>query len=175
MNYTMLRWRPWIGLLGLMLSFGSISQAVDVTIGWDSENGVAGYIIYCGSASGDYTNEIDAETDTTVTLADLAAGQTYYFAIASYDTDGNQSALSPEISYLVPGIVVLTQGTNPDDPLILSFPESPGDWYEVQSSPDLINWTTFWETDPAYYNDWVQIWIIGYQETVQQFFRLIMH
>ena len=175
MSQITLRSRPWTGWIWLLLFISSTSWAASVNFGWDAENGVAGYVIYYGTTSGDYTNEIDTGTNAVATINSLQPGLTYYFAIASFDTNGVESPLSAEISYLVPGLLVLTPGVNPGDPLALSFPESPGDWYEVQSSPDLVVWTTFWSTNPAVINDWVQILLFDTQATPQEFFRLILH
>jgi len=167
--------RPWMGWFFLFVSLCSTAFASEISLGWDPEAGVAGYIVYYGTESGNYTNELDLGTNACVTINGLQPGLTYYFAISSYDTNDLQSPLSGEISYLVPGLLVLTPGANPGDPMILSFPETPGDWYEVQASPDLINWATFWVTYPATANDWVQVYIFNSLENSQEFYRLTMH
>jgi hypothetical protein len=179
MMYLMFFRRPWIGqyfwLIFFIFSICSTALAGDISLGWDPEDGVAGYVVYYGTASGNYGNEIDLGTNTTVDIDGLQAGQTYYFAIASYDSQWVQSPLSAEISYVVPGILVLTAGTNLDDPMTLSFPEEPGHWYELQSSPDLNVWETFWVTNPATGNDWVLIYLFNTADNPQEFYRLIMH
>ena len=55
-----------------------------------------------GSAAGDYQREVDVISDGTpngtVTIDDLLAGNTYYFVITTYDTEGRESLYSsPEI------------------------------------------------------------------------------
>jgi hypothetical protein len=175
MTHIMSSWRPLAGWFLLMLSLCSPAFGDEITLGWDPEPSVAGYIVYCGTSSGDYNVAFNIGTNTSQSLDGLQPGQTYYFAIMSYDTNGISSALSGEISYLVPGILKLTPAENLAGAMILSFPESPGDYYEVQSSFDLKSWTTFWTTDPAVNNDWVEILLFDPGNTPQEFFRLIMH
>jgi hypothetical protein len=58
---------------------------------------VAGYVLYYGSASGQYEGAIDVGMQLTYTLTDLEDGKAYYFAIAAYDVNGDESELSAEI------------------------------------------------------------------------------
>jgi fibronectin type 3 domain-containing protein len=75
-----------------------------ITLAWDPSTGtnVAGYHVYCGGSSGNYTNTIDAGDNTTATVTNLTLGATYYFAATAYDSSGLESAFSSEISYTVP-------------------------------------------------------------------------
>jgi len=166
---------PLKGLLLLVLSLCSTTWAGELNLGWDTDAGAAGFIIYYGTSIGNYTFETDTGTNTTVTIEGLLPGLTYYFAIAAYDSNGVQSALSSEISYTMPGIVQLSLGMNPGDPMILTFPEAPGHWYEVQASPDLVVWTTIGQTEIATANDQVQFPLPQTQSLPQRFFRLAMH
>lgn len=59
---------------------------------------LAGYRIYYGTSTGNYTQNINVGNVTTYQLASLTDGYTYYFAITAYDTLGNESAYSNEIS-----------------------------------------------------------------------------
>src|ERR1700722_14774131 len=104
MTHFMLSWRPIAGWFLLMLALCSNSFADEITLGWDPEPGVAGYIVYCGTASGIYNVAFNIGTNTCQALTGLQPGQTYFFAIMCYDTNGINSDLSGEISYLVPGI-----------------------------------------------------------------------
>lgn len=86
-----------------VLVFGSINaHAAQVTLGWDQATGVAGYKLYYGTASGNYAYYVDVGDVTTYGFTDLSAGSTYYFAVADYDSSGNQSGYSNEVSYTVP-------------------------------------------------------------------------
>ena len=68
---------------------------------------LAGYNIYYGTASGDYTHNVNVGNVTNYTVSSLAAG-TYYFAATAYNTTGNQSAYSNEVSTTMPAQATLT-------------------------------------------------------------------
>jgi hypothetical protein len=73
-----------------------------VTVAWDENNPVPeGYILYWGTASGNYTNSYDVGNATQYTVPDLQEGVTYYFAATAYDIDRNESAYSTEIFHTV--------------------------------------------------------------------------
>ena len=78
--------------------------AADVTLEWDpnSEPDIAGYKIYYGLESGNYTTTINVGNFTTCVISDLDSGQTYYFAATAYNNDGYESDYSNEVSYTVP-------------------------------------------------------------------------
>jgi hypothetical protein len=63
---------------------------------------LAGYDIYYGTASQSYSQTIKVSNPgiSTYVVDNLPAG-TYYFAIAAYDSTGEQSAFSPEVSAAV--------------------------------------------------------------------------
>ena len=78
--------------------------AARVTLAWNpspSPN-VTGYGVSYGAASGDYTAYIDAGTNLAWAVTDLVQGDTYYFVVSAYDTNGDESPFSNEISYSVP-------------------------------------------------------------------------
>src|ERR1035438_3860434 len=91
-----------VGLLAL-LPLSSMATP-SITLAWSPSPGtnVAGYHIYCGGASGSYTNTVDAGNNTTGTVTGLAIGATYYFAATAYDGTGLESDFSSEISYTIP-------------------------------------------------------------------------
>ena len=68
---------------------------------------LAGYNIYYGTASGDYTQNVNVGNVTNYTVSNLAAG-TYYFAATAYDTSGNQSAYSNVVSASIASQATLT-------------------------------------------------------------------
>ena len=74
-----------------------------VTLGWDINMvpGLAGFVIYYGSASGDYAFSEDVGFVTSHTIFDLAVGRTYYFAATAYDIEGIESNYSNEVVYIV--------------------------------------------------------------------------
>jgi hypothetical protein len=71
----------------------------DVKLEWDAVDAptLSGYKLYYGSASGSYQTTIDVGNVTTFTVTGLNPG-TYYFAVSAYDTTGNESGFSNEIS-----------------------------------------------------------------------------
>jgi len=62
----------------------------DVGLAWNpsSDQRTAGYNLYYGLNSGDYTSSVDAQTNLTATIAGLTPGLTYYFAVTAYDANG---------------------------------------------------------------------------------------
>ena len=56
---------------------------------------LAGYKIYYGISSGDYSVIINVGNVTAYRVRNLAPG-TYYFAVTAYDKEGNESAYSNE-------------------------------------------------------------------------------
>jgi PKD repeat protein len=63
---------------------------------------LAGYKVYFGLASRTYGTPIDVGNKTTYTLSGLTGGLRYYFAVKAYDTSGNNSAFSTEVSFVPP-------------------------------------------------------------------------
>jgi hypothetical protein len=96
--FLALLWNP-IQALSAMVSPGQ-----SVTLAWNrgTNSGIAGYNLYYGGASGDYTNVISGNGATSVTIYGLIPGATYYFAATSYSLSGAESDLSGEVSYTVP-------------------------------------------------------------------------
>jgi hypothetical protein len=74
-------------------------------LSWDanSESNLAGYKIYYGVQSGNFTTVVDVGLTATPTTPQYivtvpVTGTTYYFTVTAYDTDGNESATSDEVS-----------------------------------------------------------------------------
>ena len=74
-------------------------------LSWDanSESTLAGYKIYYGVQSGNFTTVVDVGLTATPTTPQYlvtvpVVGTTYYFAITAYDTNGQESATSSEVS-----------------------------------------------------------------------------
>jgi fibronectin type 3 domain-containing protein len=61
---------------------------------------LAGYRVYYGKVSGFYEQPRGQGLETPIpalTITGLESGATYYFAVTSYDTSGNESAYSSEV------------------------------------------------------------------------------
>jgi hypothetical protein len=74
-----------------------------VTLAWDanSESDLKGYVLYYGTASGNYTSDIDAGNNTQYTTPDLQDGVTYYFTVTAYNEADDESDYSAELSHTV--------------------------------------------------------------------------
>jgi hypothetical protein len=71
-----------------------------LTLAWNPSEGgtnVAGYYLYYGESTGNYTQQLDAGLSTSVVLDALVPGTTYYFATTAYTALGWESEYSNEI------------------------------------------------------------------------------
>jgi hypothetical protein len=68
---------------------------------WNSnpEADLAGYKVYSGTRSRQYTAVVDVGDVTQYELTNLLAGTTNFFSVTAYNAEGLESALSPEVSY----------------------------------------------------------------------------
>lgn len=78
-----------------------------VTLSWSAngESDLAGYKIYLGTSSGNYSAQGSPTVIGKVTsyvLTGLQANTTYFFALSAYDNAGNESGLSAEVSRSIP-------------------------------------------------------------------------
>lgn len=110
----------------VVLSWNPPSTNADGT----SLNDLAGYKLYYGSASGNYSESIDVGDVLTYQVNNLSTGVTYYFTTTAYDTSGNESGYSNEISKTFPA---------PDTtPPVLSGVQATN----IASTSVTIGWTT---------------------------------
>jgi uncharacterized protein YraI len=90
-------------LIAFLLMTG-LANAADVTITWDDINvpAPAGYGIYWDTVNEiPFGNSADVPTGTEHTVTDLIVGTTYYFAADAYDAQGNRSAYSDILEYVI--------------------------------------------------------------------------
>jgi hypothetical protein len=86
-----------------------LAAADPITLAWDPPtNGAAGYILYAGTQSGDYSLQFDVGDVTTFTFPDAVAGQRYCFAVTAYTDAGNESPTSGEVCGFSNGSPILT-------------------------------------------------------------------
>jgi hypothetical protein len=80
--------------------------STDVALAWDanSEADLAGYKVYYGTSSRNYSNVINVGKVTTYTVASLGPG-TYFFAVTAYNTSNAESGFSNEVSKAITGSV----------------------------------------------------------------------
>ena len=88
---------------------GSPAGAATATLAWDAVQvaTLSGYRIYYGTSPGLYFqsrgNGLTVGRDATAYMVTgLSSGTTYYFAATAFDTSGNESAYSAEVSKAIP-------------------------------------------------------------------------
>jgi hypothetical protein len=101
---------------------------------------VIGYRIYYGTTSGNYSSSVSAGDVTSKTVAGLAAGVTYFFAVTAYDTNGLESPFSAEISF-VPGLPTVQLRAAPNQQLVLTVAGLIGHSYDIQATEDFKTWS----------------------------------
>ena len=78
------------------------TAAGTATLAWNAstESDLAGYKVYRGTGSGTYGAPLTTlpKTTTSYTATGLLNGTTYFFAITAYDSSGNESTFSNEVS-----------------------------------------------------------------------------
>jgi hypothetical protein len=91
------------------------------TLMWNanSESDLSGYIVQYGTTSGSPSTSIDVRNVTSWRLTGLTAGSTYYLRVVAYNSTGQQSTPSSEVSYAVapvpanPTIASVTPASGP--------------------------------------------------------------
>ena len=88
--------------------------AADITLAWDNgEPDIAGYKLYLGNHSRNYTQIIDLGLNTHYTIRNLVDGTLYYFSLTAYNKNGLESSFSNEVWY--PGkkifLPIISQGS----------------------------------------------------------------
>ncbi|NIA18329.1 MAG: hypothetical protein GWO79_00385, partial [Actinobacteria bacterium] len=104
-------------VLAVMFVFLAITAAdAAITLTWDPPTtnvdgtpltDLEGYRVYYGTASGNYDTNIDATNVVSYEVEGLIPGNTYYFAVTAYDTSGNESDYSNEVSGIADGLGVI--------------------------------------------------------------------
>ena len=103
----------FIGMLCMLaltiISCSTRVLAADVTLSWSSntEPDLGGYKVYYGAASHTYGNPVVIGLQTSYTVTGLSNG-TYYFSVTAYDTSGNESGFSNEVSKTISGVTDTT-------------------------------------------------------------------
>jgi len=87
------------------LLFACVFLNNTIIVQWspNHENDLAGYNVYYGTASRSYSQTIPVGLNTTCQISDLEPGYEYFFAVTAYDTAGNESQPSKEVSIFIAG------------------------------------------------------------------------
>lgn len=104
--------RTWLASLlyalgifcGVASTLFSQANAGTLTVSWaaNKEPDLAGYKVYYGQASTVYSSNVDAKLALKYVFSNLTEGQKYFFVVTAYDTAGNESEYSVEVSAVVP-------------------------------------------------------------------------
>jgi hypothetical protein len=75
-----------------------------VNLNWNTVSGATGYVVRYGTSPGNYLTRIDIGNVTSHTVTGLTTGQQYYFAIDSYNANGESSPSNSQSTIpLTPG------------------------------------------------------------------------
>ena len=90
-----------------------------VILSWapNSEPDLKGYKIYYGNSPRQYTHVIDVGNKREYLIDNLEVGIPYYFAVTAYDTAGNESGYSSEVSVVFSG----ADSPGPTGPVSLAY------------------------------------------------------
>ena len=86
----------------VLLLVPALAHAASVVLEWDrnSDGLTAGYYVYYGTQSGNYTGSVDVGSSTSAVVNLNDPNATYYFAVQAYSSTGEKSPLSPEIAWI---------------------------------------------------------------------------
>lgn len=101
-----------ICILCLIIFYVCSCQAASLTVTWDAntEDDLAGYKLYYGTAPGTYGTPLVLGTVTVYQLMSLKDHTIYYIALTAFDTSANESGYSQEVS------ATTGDETSPDPP-----------------------------------------------------------
>lgn len=93
-----------LSLVWLMLFLPVPGSAYSLLVSWtaNTESDLAGYKLHYGTRSGTYGTTVTFGKVTGCKLSNVPAGKTYYLALTAYDSSGNESEPSREVSAYVP-------------------------------------------------------------------------
>jgi hypothetical protein len=94
------------------------TATLDLTWNQNSEGDLKGYKVYYRAPAGAYGDPKDVGNITKYTLLGLESQKNYFVAITAYDTSGNESNKSEEIS----GVAQLSPNTSTTTPITTSTP-----------------------------------------------------
>jgi hypothetical protein len=127
----------------LWLAERSAVASQSVTLSWNPSEvaNVAGYKIYYGTTSLNYSNVVVVGNTNLAMISGLVAGTTYYFAASTLDAAGNESTLSNEANFTLPvPMAKLAGAERAAGQFSFTVDGVTGLSYVVQASSDLRDW-----------------------------------
>jgi hypothetical protein len=128
----------------------STSASISASLTWvaSSDPNVAGYNIYFGGASHQYTNVASVGAVTNAAISGLVENTTYYFAAKAVDSEGNESDFSNEAAFAgataTPdgGLRLRTVSTNLNsDPLVFSLADGAPPGATINATNGILSWS----------------------------------
>jgi hypothetical protein len=132
------------GALAWLLFQLPVYATIGVKLTWTANSGskIAGYKIYSGTSSRNYSRTVTVgPAATSVTISGLTEGATYYFAATDFDSAGDQSAYSDEFVY-VAGAATLASSVQVANQFSFNVAGITGRKYIVQASTNLLAWSS---------------------------------
>ncbi len=102
-------------LLAWAIAFEALAAPNRVMVSWSpsADPATAGYCLYYGNASGNYSTRVDTGTNTSTTVSNLQGGLTYYFVATAYNGARVESNPSSEAKFTLSTNSVPTLATVP--------------------------------------------------------------
>ena len=106
------------GVLGNDSGVNSAARAGSIVLAWDpsTEPYVTGYVVHYGPAPSSYVNDVDVGGATVWASSSLTAGQLYCFAVTAYDSTGQSSPASGEVSAVAQPVGSIRRHDDHGDP-----------------------------------------------------------
>jgi YHS domain-containing protein len=135
----------------IVLQARAFTNAPGVELSWNAitNEGIAGYDILYGTASGSYTSGTMCGDVTNLVIPYLENGQAYYFAVLALDSSGDSTPWSNEASAVTaaPAPMILSSQTftdgNGQPYLEINTPSTVFGWWEMDCSTNLQDWTLY--------------------------------
>lgn len=134
-----------LSIFSLLAAAPQLHAAQAVLLSWDPspDPTVAGYNVYYGTSSVNYTRIVSAGPSLQAVVTNLSSGVTYYFAVTALDLFGQESVFSNEVTYTPPrpagpkcAIALASGGT-----ASIAGIGVPGHVYELQATTNFSSWT----------------------------------
>ena len=134
----------------------STNQNSSISINWDEstdpDGNLSGYRVYYGTSTSNYTKSKDAGNSTNIIIDNLIHQQLYYIAVKAYDSFGDMSEYSEEVTEIAydnvapSAIVDLETTKKARSALLINVSSTSGDYSDSFSSSNLTdsNLDTYW-------------------------------